>query len=159
MKLKPFTLPEKLDLDSATATDSYGRFTLAPLEKGWGATVGNSLRRALLSSVQGAAITELRMDGVAHEFSTIDDVVEDVTEIVLNLKKLRLRLWSETPDLVCLHADLPSTAHGPILGSTVTHSHPARPEKHGGGRTGRDLSDARSFGAFNFLVLSRRALE
>ena len=66
MKLKPFTLPEKLDLDSATATDSYGRFTLAPLEKGWGATVGNSLRRALLSSVQGAAITELRIDGVAH---------------------------------------------------------------------------------------------
>ena len=104
MKLKPFTLPEKLDLDSRTATDSYGRFTLAPLEKGWGATMGNSLRRALLSSVQGAAITELRIDGVAHEFSTIDDVVEDVTEIVLNLKKLRLRLWSETPKLCHLHA-------------------------------------------------------
>ena len=104
MKLKPFTLPEKLELDSGTATESYGRFTLAPLEKGWGATMGNSLRRALLSSVQGAAITELRIDGVAHEFSTIDDVVEDVTEIVLNLKKLRLRLWSETPKLCHLRA-------------------------------------------------------
>lgn len=104
MKLKPFTLPDELELDSGTATDAYGRFVLAPLEKGWGATMGNSLRRALLSSVQGAAITELRIDGVAHEFSTIDDVVEDVSEVVLNLKKLRLRLWSETPKLCHLHA-------------------------------------------------------
>jgi DNA-directed RNA polymerase subunit alpha len=62
MKLKPFVLPEKLELDTGASTDSYGRFTLAPLEKGWGATMGNSLRRALLSSVQGAAITELRID-------------------------------------------------------------------------------------------------
>jgi len=66
--------------------------------------MGNSLRRALLSSVQGAAITELRIDGVAHEFQTIDDVVEDVPEIVLNLKKLRVRLWSETPKLCHLRA-------------------------------------------------------
>jgi DNA-directed RNA polymerase subunit alpha len=104
MKLKPFTLPEKLELDAATSNDSYGKFTLAPLEKGWGTTMGNSLRRALLSSVQGAAITEVRVDGVAHEFSTIDDVVEDMPEIVLNLKKLRLRLWSETPKLCHLRA-------------------------------------------------------
>lgn len=104
MKLKPFVLPQKLEMDAATATDSYGRFTLEPLEKGWGATMGNSLRRALLSSVQGAAITEMRVDGVAHEFETIDDVVEEVSEIVLNLKKLRLRLWSETPKLCYLHA-------------------------------------------------------
>jgi DNA-directed RNA polymerase subunit alpha len=104
MKLKPFVLPEKIELDTTTATDAYGRFTLAPLEKGWGATMGNSLRRALLSSVQGAAITEVRIEGVAHEFETIDDVVEDVSEIVLNLKKLRTRLWSETPRMCYLHA-------------------------------------------------------
>lgn len=104
MKLKPFVLPEKIELDTTTATDSYGRFTLAPLEKGWGATMGTCLRRALLSSVQGAAITEMRIDGVAHEFETIDDVVEDVAEIVLNLKKLRLRLWSETPRMCYLRA-------------------------------------------------------
>jgi DNA-directed RNA polymerase subunit alpha len=104
MKLKPFVLPEKIELDTTTATDAFGRFTLAPLEKGWGATMGNSLRRALLSSVQGAAITEVRIEGVAHEFETIDDVVEDVSEIVLNLKKLRTRLWSETPRMCYLHA-------------------------------------------------------
>ena len=104
MKLKPFVLPQELVLDAATATDSYGRFTLAPLEKGWGSTMGTSLRRSLLSSVQGAAITELRIEGVAHEFETIDDVVEDVSEIVLNLKKLRMRLWSETPKMCYLHA-------------------------------------------------------
>jgi DNA-directed RNA polymerase subunit alpha len=104
MKLKPFVLPEKLELDATTATDSYGKFTMAPLEKGWGATMGTCLRRSLLSSVQGAAITEMRIDGVAHEFETIDDVVEEVAEIVLNLKKLRLRLWSETPRICYLHA-------------------------------------------------------
>jgi DNA-directed RNA polymerase subunit alpha len=104
MKLKPFVLPEKLELDASSASDSYGRFMLAPLEKGWGATMGSSLRRALLSSVQGAAITEVRIEGVAHEFETIDDVVEEVAEIVLNLKKLRMRLWSETPKVCYLHA-------------------------------------------------------
>jgi DNA-directed RNA polymerase subunit alpha len=104
MKLKPFVLPEKLDTEAGTATELYTKFTIAPLEKGWGATIGNSLRRALLSSVQGAAITEVRIDGVAHEFSTMDDVVEDVSEIILNLKKLRVRLWSETPKVCHLHA-------------------------------------------------------
>ncbi len=104
MKLKPFVIPERFEVDADTASDTYSRFAVAPLEKGWGQTIGNSLRRALLSSVQGAAVTELRIEGVAHEFTTIDDVVEDVSEIVLNLKKLRLRLWSETPKLCHLHA-------------------------------------------------------
>lgn len=104
MKLKPFVIPERFEVDADTASDTYSRFVVAPLEKGWGQTIGNSLRRALLSSVQGAAVTELRIEGVAHEFTTIDDVVEDVSEIVLNLKKLRLRLWSETPKLCHLHA-------------------------------------------------------
>lgn len=104
MKLKPFVIPEKLEVDADSSSDTYARFTIAPLEKGWGQTMGNSLRRALLSSVQGAAVTEVRIDGVAHEFSTIDDVVEDVSEIILNLKKLRVRLWSETPKVCHLHA-------------------------------------------------------
>jgi DNA-directed RNA polymerase subunit alpha len=104
MKLKPFVLPEKVEHDAESATDTYTRFTVAPLEKGWGQTMGNSLRRALLSSVQGAAITEVRIDGVPHEFFTIDDVVEDVPEIILNLKRLRMRLWSETPRMCHLRA-------------------------------------------------------
>jgi len=104
MKLKPFVMPEKFEVEAETATDSYSKFILAPLERGWGVTVGNALRRALLSSVQGAAPVEVRIDGVAHEFTTIDDVVEEVPEIILNIKKLRFRLWSETPRLCYLHA-------------------------------------------------------
>lgn len=104
MKLKRFVLPERLEREAETATESYTKFIVAPLEKGWGATVGNALRRALLSSVQGAAVTQLRVEGVPHEFSVLDDVVEDVPEIILNIKKLRLRLWSETPKTCSLHA-------------------------------------------------------
>jgi len=104
MKLKRFVTPELLEFDAASASESYTRFTIAPLEKGWGTTVGNALRRALLSSVQGAAVTQVRIDGVPHEFSTIDDVVEDVPEIILNIKKLRMRLWSEAPKSCTLHA-------------------------------------------------------
>ena len=104
MKLKRFIVPEKLDFDADTASESYTKFYVAPLEKGWGATVGNALRRSLLSSVQGAAVTQVRIDGVPHEFDTIDDVVEDVTDIILNIKKLRVRLWSEAPKLCHLHA-------------------------------------------------------
>lgn len=104
MKLKPFVMPEKFEIEADTATDSYAKFIIAPLERGWGVTVGNALRRALLSSVQGAAVVEVRIDGVTHEFTTIDDVVEDVPEIILNIKKIRFRLWSETPRACYLHA-------------------------------------------------------
>ncbi|MEO0081286.1 MAG: DNA-directed RNA polymerase subunit alpha [candidate division WOR-3 bacterium] len=104
MKLKRFVLPEKLEFETETATESYTKFIVAPLEKGWGVTIGNCLRRALLSAVQGAAVTQVRIDGVPHEFSTIDDVVEDVPEIILNIKKLRMRLWSETPRTCTLSA-------------------------------------------------------
>jgi DNA-directed RNA polymerase subunit alpha len=104
MKLKRFVIPEKLEFDADSATESYTKLIIAPLEKGWGNTIGNALRRALLSSVQGAAVTQVRIDGVPHEFSTIDDVVEDVPQIILNIKKLRMRLWSETPKSCTLHA-------------------------------------------------------
>lgn len=104
MKLKPFVMPEKLEIEEESATDSYAKFIIAPLERGWGVTVGNALRRALLSSVQGAAVVEVRIDGATHEFTTIEDVVEDVPEIILNIKKIRFRLWSETPRVCYLHA-------------------------------------------------------
>jgi DNA-directed RNA polymerase subunit alpha len=104
MKLIPFIIPEKYELDAETATESYGKFSIAPLERGWGTTIGNTLRRALLSSVQGAAVVAVRIDGVTHEFTTIEDVVEDVPEIILNIKKLRFRLWSEAARQCYLHA-------------------------------------------------------
>lgn len=84
--------PGRLEVDERSLTPTYGKFTAEPLERGYGITFGNVLRRVLLSSLQGAAITSLRIDSVLHEFSTIPGVTEDVTDIVLNLKEVRVRL-------------------------------------------------------------------
>src|SRR3982751_2184050 len=84
-----FEMPKTLSKDESTATDTYARFTAEPFEAGYGHTVGNSLRRVLLSSLEGAAITSIRINGVQHEFATLPHVVEDVTDIVLNLKKVK----------------------------------------------------------------------
>jgi DNA-directed RNA polymerase subunit alpha len=85
-------MPEKVQLDEANYSNTTGRFTLQPLEKGFGVTLGNAFRRVLLSSLPGTAFTALRIEGVLHEFSTIPGVVEDVSEIILNLKSVRLKL-------------------------------------------------------------------
>ncbi|KAF0187948.1 MAG: DNA-directed RNA polymerase alpha [Desulfobulbaceae bacterium] len=84
--------PEKLEVDKAKYSESYGKFICQPLERGFAATIGNSLRRILLSSIQGAAITVVKIDGALHEFTAMKDVVEDVSEIILNLKQVRLKL-------------------------------------------------------------------
>jgi len=84
-------MPEGIILDDATYTDTFGQFVVQPLDKGYGITIGNSLRRVLLSSLSGYAITAIRIDGVMHEFSTIHGVIEDVSEIVLNLKEIRFK--------------------------------------------------------------------
>lgn len=96
MKWKNLQMPKQLTPDSGN-DDRYGKFTLEPLERGFGATIGNALRRALLSSLQGASITAVRIEGVLHEFSTLPGVIEDVTEIVLNLKQVRLKLFGDGP--------------------------------------------------------------
>lgn len=87
-----FQMPEKVQLDEANYSNVAGRFVLQPLEKGFGVTLGNAFRRVLLSSLPGTAFTALRIEGVLHEFSTIPGVVEDVSEIILNLKSVRLKL-------------------------------------------------------------------
>jgi DNA-directed RNA polymerase subunit alpha len=84
-------------MDRESATPHYGRFVVEPFEKGFGATIGNGLRRVLLSSIEGTAVTWVRIDGVVHEFSTIQGVLEDVTQIVLNIKKLRVKLHTDAP--------------------------------------------------------------
>jgi len=95
-------MPEGIEKDEATYTLTYGRFIAQPLERGFGATLGNAFRRVLLSSLQGAAITQIRFDGVLHEFSTIDGVVEDVSEIVLNLKQVWIKLLNKRPERILL---------------------------------------------------------
>jgi DNA-directed RNA polymerase subunit alpha len=96
MKWKNLTMPKQIVPDPGN-TDGYGKFSIEPLERGFGITLGNALRRTLLSSLQGAAITAVRIDGVLHEFSTLPGVIEDVTEIVLNLKQVRLKLHGDGP--------------------------------------------------------------
>src|SRR2546428_10393492 len=96
MKWKNLQMPKGLVADNGNS-DRYGKFTLEPLERGFGTTLGNGLRRVLLSSLQGAAITSVRIEGVLHEFSTLPGVIEDVTEIVLNLKQVRLKLFGDGP--------------------------------------------------------------
>jgi len=94
--------PRKLESDDSQ-TERYGKFSCEPLERGFGVTLGNALRRVLLSSLQGAAITSVRVEGVMHEFSTIPGVIEDMCDVVLNLKEVRLRVHSEEPKLLRVH--------------------------------------------------------
>src|SRR5579885_432597 len=86
--------PRGIQVETETLTDFYGKFTCEPLERGYGITLGNSLRRVLLSSLQGTAITAVRLEGALHEFTSIGDVVEDITDIVLNLKEVVLKAAS-----------------------------------------------------------------
>ena len=105
MKLKNFQMPRGVLVEDETVTDGYTKFVIEPLERGFGTTIGNSIRRVLLSSLPGAAVVGVRIDGVAHEFSTMPAVVEDVAEIILNLKELRLILHSEEPKTLMLEAE------------------------------------------------------
>ncbi len=96
-KLKGFQFPKKVAFEEDTLTDTYGKLVAEPFERGYGTTIGNSLRRVLLSSIEGAAITHVKIPGVLHEFSTIDGIKEDMVDLILNLKKLRFKLQgSET---------------------------------------------------------------
>ena len=95
MKSKNFCMPKLVEVDDATLSDTYGKFVVRPLERGFGTTLGNVLRRILLSSVEGAAIRAIKIEGVHHEFSTIPGVVEDVPEIILNLKEVCLQLHTD----------------------------------------------------------------
>src|SRR5271169_2061991 len=90
-------LPSRVVRDTQVSTDTYGRFTVEPFERGFGTTVGNSLRRILLSSLEGAAVTHVKIKGASHEFSSLPGVMEDVTDIILNIKSLIVKLDAEGP--------------------------------------------------------------
>ena len=100
IKWRDFQLPKRLECDESTYTETYGRFSAAPFEKGYGVTLGNSLRRVLLSSIEGSAVTSVKIAGVEHEFSAIPGVLEDVTEIILNLKTLIINSHSKIPKTI-----------------------------------------------------------
>jgi len=100
-----FELPERVEKDMMVSNDKYGRFFIEPFERGFGTTIGNSLRRILLSSLEGSAVTSIKIGGVDHEFTSIKGVLEDVTDVVLNVKSLVLRLRSEGPKTMKVSAN------------------------------------------------------
>ena len=117
MLLEGFQKPARLNINRETLTDTYGMFYAQPFEKGFGITVGNALRRVLISSIEGAAITAVKIGGVLHEFSTIPGVVEDVTDIILNLKQIPIQLMTEHQKIMTLH----STEVGPVTAGIIKH--------------------------------------
>lgn len=102
MSVSYLKMPDTVVLDEANYTNTFGRFSLQPLERGYSTTLGSSVRRILLSSLTGAAITSVKFSGILHEFTTIEGVVEDVTEIILNLKQVRMKLLSKKPEKIML---------------------------------------------------------
>ncbi|HFE47163.1 MAG TPA: DNA-directed RNA polymerase subunit alpha [Nannocystis exedens] len=121
--------PKKLESDGGSLTPTYGKFTCEPLERGYGITLGNSLRRVLLSSLQGSAITSVRIDGALHEFTTIPGVVEDVTDIILNVKALLLRMDDASPRTLIIEKQ----GDGPVTAADIqapTGVSVLRPDQH-----------------------------
>jgi len=120
--------PKALDVDKESMTLEYGKFIAKPLERGFGLTLGNSLRRVMLSSLQGAAVTAIKVDGAVHEFSPLADVTEDVAEIILNLKEVRFQLFSES-----VMVSIRKTGPGEVRASDIQISDQVRvlnPDQH-----------------------------
>jgi DNA-directed RNA polymerase subunit alpha len=109
MLWKGFQKPKRLEVERETLTAQFGRFSAQPYERGFGTTIGNAMRRILLSSIEGAAITAVKIEGVLHEFSAIPGVVEDTTDIILNLKQVPFRIHADHPETLTLTAEGPGT--------------------------------------------------
>jgi len=121
IKWKDFQLPKRLEYEESTHTATYAKFTAEPFERGFGVTLGNSLRRVLLSSIEGSAVTSIRIDGAMHEFTAIESVLEDATDIILNIRKLVLRSHSRTSKTIYIKKEKqgPVTARDIITDGTV----------------------------------------
>ena len=130
MNRSTLQMPESIERDEATYSSTYGKFIVQPLERGFGVTLGNTFRRVLLSSLQGAAITQIRVDGVLHEFSTIEGVVEDVSEVVLNLKQVRIKLMNKRPDRVLIPLKGPGTFTAADIQKETTELEVLNPDHH-----------------------------
>ncbi|MCM8823179.1 MAG: DNA-directed RNA polymerase subunit alpha [Candidatus Omnitrophica bacterium] len=105
IKWRDFQLPKRIVVEEETYSHCYGKFIAEPLEKGYGTTLGNSLRRVLLSSIEGTAVSSIMIEGVSHEFSTIEGVLEDIPEIILNIKNLVLKSYSKSPKKIYIKAE------------------------------------------------------
>ncbi len=115
VRWKGLELPASVKLEDNSATDTFGRFTVEPFERGFGTTIGNSIRRILLSSIEGAAITSIRVKGADHEFCTLSGVVQDMVDIVLNVKGLVIELDSEEEKILRLKASGPGEVTADLI--------------------------------------------
>ncbi|MCB0282309.1 MAG: DNA-directed RNA polymerase subunit alpha [Calditrichae bacterium] len=123
-------MPERIELEESTYTDTFGRFTVQPLEKGYGVTVGNMLRRVLISSLHGAAITSIKINDAQHEFTQIEGVYEDLTEIILNLKQVRIKLLNKRPDKINLSLKGPMEFTAKLLQDETNDYEILNPDLH-----------------------------
>ncbi|MFQ5648344.1 MAG: DNA-directed RNA polymerase subunit alpha [bacterium] len=123
-------MPDSIEIDEKSYSNTYGKFVLQPLERGFGVTIGNSLRRILLSSLPGAAISMIRVDGVLHEFSTIPGVVEDVSDMILNLKEVRFKLLSKRPDKIVVGLKGPGEFKAGDIQNGTTEFEVLNPDRH-----------------------------
>ncbi len=130
MKKIDLSALRKLTIDEKTRTDSYTRFVIEPFDKGYGHTIGNALRRVLLSSIEGAAITSVRIKGVMHEYATIPGVKEDVMEIILNLKKVRVKMFSPGPEVVKLEVKSKGEVTAADIGEGNPNIEIVNPKQH-----------------------------
>ena len=132
MLWKGFQRPKRLEFERETLTDRFGRFYAQPFERGFGTTIGNALRRVLLSSIEGAAMTAVKIDGVLHEFSPIPGVVEDATDIILNLKQIPLKLHADQTKTLYLRVDKAGRSAGARHRGRRRHRDPraGRPHRH-----------------------------
>ncbi len=123
-------MPERVELEDESFSSTFGRFIIQPLERGFGTTIGNALRRVLLSSLPGAAITMIRIENVLHEFSSVAGVVEDVTQIILNLKEVRFKLINKKPDRVVLEMKGPHEFKAGDIQNGTTDFEILNPDHH-----------------------------
>ncbi len=117
LQIKGLQKPKRLECDLATLTNTYGEFFAEPFERGFGVTLGNSLRRVLLSSISGAAVTAIKIEGALHEFTSLPGVIEDVTDIILNIKELRIKSYSDHLKVITID----KTGPGEVKGADVLH--------------------------------------
>src|SRR5258705_12519597 len=122
IRWREFELPNRVVREEESSTDRYGLFVAEPFERGFGTTVGNGLRRVLLSSLEGAAVTHVKIAGVQHEFSTIEGVVEDMTEFVLNIKRLLVKVVAPDPRRLTLK----KRGKGPVTGADFAETNEVR---------------------------------
>jgi DNA-directed RNA polymerase subunit alpha len=104
IRWKTFEMPKRLEVDRSTLTPTYGKFVAEPFERGYGTTIGNALRRILISSIEGAAVTNIKVQGMLHEFSSVEGVLEDGAQIVLNIKKLVIKYHGKGPKKIVAEA-------------------------------------------------------